>query len=334
MNGSPQGPAADVSISTVLAAYPLSHPRVVSPFEASTRNDLWLVEDKGNRRYVLTRHRQHRHPGRVEFQLRFQQHLYHNGFPTAEGVETRLGRLLVLTDDGIPWTLSTYITGDPYDFGRIDQVVEAARRLAQSHTTAKSFPGEEVVVEYYRPLRDWWVHADENVRALQESFVGIAVDEEISYLRDRNQWVLSEWPLERFNTLPVGWVHGDYHGRNMVFVGDELRGLFDFDDVTRWPLVYDVARAVYMFGREARGSFRIRPEVARRFVDEYEQYHGLSSEERAAVPMMIAMIFPNDVHYYRYCQWLGEDIEARLRREIRMMRALQAEIQGVREALH
>jgi hypothetical protein len=82
-----------------------------------------------------------------------------------------------------------------------------------------------------------------------------------------------------------------------------------------------------MFGREARGSFRIRPEVARPFIDAYARGRGLSREERAALPVMVAMYFPPDARYHRYCQQqCGEDIEARLRREVGVMRGLRAEM--------
>jgi Ser/Thr protein kinase RdoA (MazF antagonist) len=139
--------------------------------------------------------------------------------------------------------------------------------------------------------------------------------------------VLAEWPLARLDALPVGRVHGDYHGRNMVFVGDELRGLFDFDDLERGPLVFDVARGVHMFGREARGSFRIRPEVARLFIAAYARGRALNHEERDALPVMVAMQFPPHVRYHCYCQQRrGEGIEARLRREVGIMRALRAEM--------
>ena len=323
----PEITSDEVSADYVLAAYPLPEPRVISSFQTSTRNDLWLIEDSGSGSYVLTRHSQHRrHPERVEFQLRFQEHLRYNGFPTARVIETRFGRLLFASDDGTPWSLSTYVAGEPYEFRRIDQVVEAARRLAQFHSTAELFPGKEFAVDYYRPLRDRWIHSQENQSGLQELFSGSEVDEELAALRDRDSWILSEWPLDRFDSLPVGWTHGDYHGRNVVFVDDELRGLFDFDDVTREPLVWDVANAVYFFGREACGSFHIRPDVGARILDEYGKHHRLSKEERAAIPMMLAMKFPDDVHYYRYCQTLGEDIEERLRREIRMMQSLRKEM--------
>jgi Ser/Thr protein kinase RdoA (MazF antagonist) len=103
--------------------------------------------------------------------------------------------------------------------------------------------------------------------------------------------------------------------------------LFDFDELERGPLVFDVARGVHMFGREARGSFRIRPEVARLFIAAYARGRALSHEERAALPVMVAMHFPPNALYHRYCQQQrGEDIEARLRREVGMMRGLSAEM--------
>ena len=308
----------------VLASYPLLRPGVIGSFDASTRNDLWLVEDARSSRYVLTRHRQHqRQPGRVQFQLRFQQHLSLHDFPTAQVIETLPGDLLFVGEDGVPWSLSTFVEGEPYDFQRNAQVREAARRLAQFHTVAELFPGKEFIVDYYRPFRDRWQHAYQNQSALRKLFSGAGLEEEFAALQERDSWVLSEWPLERFDKLPVGWTHGDYHGRNMAFVGDELQALFDFDEVTRQPIVWDIANAVYFFGRVARGSFQIRPDTAVSILKEYEKIRRLSRDEIAAIPMILTMKFPDDVDYYRYCQSMGEDIRERFRREMHMMRSLK-----------
>jgi len=322
-------------ISGIFAAYPFARLVVVRAFEASTRNDNWLVEDERGRRYVLRRNLQHAHVPRIAFQVRFQQHLRQHGFPTAEVVKSRSGALCVLDDDGVPWVLCPYVEGREYDFGRREQVLEAARRLAQFHMIAETFPGEAVVLAYQPPIRDWWVSAEENLQALEEMFAGVAVQDELTYLREWWRWVLAEWPLARLDALPVGWVYGDYHGRNMVFVGDELRGLFDFDDLERGPLVFDVARGVHMFGREARGSFRIRPEVARLFIEAYARGRALSREEWVALPVMVAMHFPPNARYHRYCQQQrGEDLEVRLRREVGTMRALRAEMARIGPMLH
>ena len=316
----------DTVYQDILEAYVVGRLAVVSAIQGF-RNDNWLVQDERGCRYVLRRNLQHTNTHRIEFQVRLQQHLLRHGFPTAEVVETRSGDVCVLDDDGVPWVLTTYVDGTEYDFGSRGQVLEAARRLAQFHAVAETFPGEAVVLEYQPPIRDWWVNARRNLDVLEKMFAGVGVRRELSYLREWWRWVLAVWPLERLDTLPTGWVYGDYHGRNMIFVGDELRALFDFDDVDPGPLVFDIARGVHMFGREARGSFRIRPEVGRLFIEEYSRNRVLSREERTAIPMMIAMYFPPEPHYHDYCrQQRGEDIDARLRREVATMRALWSEM--------
>jgi Ser/Thr protein kinase RdoA (MazF antagonist) len=174
----------DAVISGILAAYPFGRPAVVGAFDASFRNGNWLVEDDRGRRYVLRRNLQHAHGPRITFQVRFQQHLRQHGFPTAEVVETRSGDLFVLDDEGVPWVLCTYIEGREYDFGRRAQVLEAARRLAQFHAMAETFPDDAVVLDYDPPIRDWWVSVEENLQTLEEMFAGVAVQAELAYLRE------------------------------------------------------------------------------------------------------------------------------------------------------
>lgn len=319
----------DAVLAHVLAAYALRGARALGLLEASNRNDNLLVVDTTGARYVLRRFR--RNPGtrRVEFQVRFQQHLLRSGFPTAEVVETRSGTCWVLADDGFPWVLFTHVQGREYDFGRIEQVAEAARRLAQFHAVAETFSGAHVAVEHAPPLREWWASCDENLRALAELLVGSAVEAELTYVRDWWRRVLAEWPLARVEALPPGWVHDDYHGRNMVFVQDEMRGLFDFDAVERGPLVIDVAYGTYSFGREARGSTRLREAVARVFLHTYTRERPLTREEWAAFPMMVALSWLLQPRFYAHLQQDGVDLIPRFRRDVHMMRAVEAEMKRV-----
>jgi homoserine kinase type II len=319
----------DAVLAPVLAAYALRGARAFGRLEASNRNDNLLVIDATGARYVLRRFRRNPDARRVAFQVRFQQHLVCRGFPTAEVVETRAGPGCILADDGFPWVLFTHVEGRDYDFGRLGQVAEAARRLAQFHAVAETFPGARVVVEHAPPLREWWVRCAENLRALAELFAGSAAAAELTYVRDWWQQVLAAWPLARVDALPVGWVHDDDHGRNMVFVQDEMRGLFDFDAVERGPLVLDVAYGTYSFGREVRGSTRIREAVARVFLDTYTRERPLTGEEWAAFPMMVALSWLLQPRFYAHLQQDGVDLIPRFRQDVRMMRAVAGEIQRV-----
>ena len=313
----------------VLAAYPLMEPAIIRRLEA-TRNEIWLIEDGRGRRYVLRRNLQHEHTERIEFQVRFQQHLLKHGFPTSEIVETTSGDSVVVDGHGVPWVLSTFVQGDEFNFARGEQVLEAARRLADFHSIAETFTSVSPKLDYQGPYRDWWAGAEENLHELAEMYAGLPVQEELSYVREWWARVLTEWPVGQLDALPVGWVYGDYHGRNMVFVDDELRGLFDFDDIERGPLVYDVAQGVNMFARAKRGSRTIRTGVARAFIAAYAQRRALSDEERAALPMMVAMSFPPNAAYHRYCrEKRSEDLVARLRREVTRMRWLRKEMDRI-----
>jgi hypothetical protein len=60
----------DVVISSILAAYPFGRLAVVGAFDASFRNENWLVAGERSRRNVLWRHLQHVHVPRTAFQVR------------------------------------------------------------------------------------------------------------------------------------------------------------------------------------------------------------------------------------------------------------------------
>ena len=125
-------------IESILGMYPIRQASAVGLMEASNRNENYLVADEGGRQYVLRRYRRNRELARVAFQLRFQKHLLANGFPTAPIVLTKEGTDFVVHDD-IPWALFGFIEGSEYDFERMGQVAQAARRLAEFHAIADSF---------------------------------------------------------------------------------------------------------------------------------------------------------------------------------------------------
>src|SRR5439155_9612435 len=106
--------------------------------------------------------------------------------------------------------------------------------------------------------------------------------------------------------------HGDWHGRNMVFVGDEVAGVFDYDPTSLGVIVEDVARALFMFGRESLTSRHIRLDVAGLFLDEYQCARDLTSEELNAIPFVMVAHRAPTVGYWRMLERDGEDAAAYL----------------------
>jgi len=178
-------------------------------------------------------------------------------------------------------------------------------------------------------MPDWWTDTAKELHTLDEFFAGMGVDNELACVREYVAELVYEWPQERNTALRLAWVHGDYHGRNMVFVGDEMRGLFDFDVVHRGFRVEDIYLAIFMFGRQYRGSHIIRPDVAQAFLEEYARNTELRQEELEALPVFAGLERVPIASYYAMLQRDGEDPVSYLRSHIETMLAMRSEMKRI-----
>jgi len=334
MTSSPPGqnryiPAS--TLRTVLARFGIENAISIQPHEASKRNDNFLVVGTDGS-YMLRRYRRNNDEARVRFQLRFQQHLLDSGFPTSEIIPSTTGDPLVHEDGGL-WCTFTFVEGSEFDFSRTGQVADAARRLVEFHRIAETFDEPEVVFDVNREWCDWWTDGDQEINGLASMLAGRGVEGDLAFLRDWYLRSMREWTPERVEQLPHGWIHGDWHGRNMVFVGDEVAGIFDFDPTRRGVVIEDLARAVFMFGRESRPSRRIRLDIARLFLDEYRRRCDLTAEELYALPFVFVAHWAPSVAYWQMLQRDGEDAAAHLHHTVGLMQNLVPEAQRMQQII-
>ena len=315
---------SDSVLSSVLSKYPLSQARVLNVLESSKRNDNFVIENVSGKRYVLRRYRRNNQEARVRFQLYFQQHIESSGFPTSEIIRTISNDVLVIEEDS-PWVLFSFIEGKEYDFGRVKQVIEAARRLAQFHTVTKTLKHEEVVLNISR-MPDWWIDSEREISMLNEFFTGKGVEKELVCIREYVDELIHECPSDRAAALQLSWVHGDYHGRNMVFVKDEMRGLFDFDVVHYGYRIEDIYRAIFMFGRHNWESSVIRTDVAQAFLEEYMRNTELQQEELETLPIIAALDWVPFASYFVMLQRDGENTVSYLESFVKTMRTMRSEM--------
>ena len=302
--------------------------RAVSQLE-SYGNENWLVEAEGGQRYVVRRQHLNADPRRIAFQFSLQRHLAACAVPTPAAIATASGQPFAAGDDGVPWLVFDHIAGDEYGFERPAQAFQAARTLAHFHRAAASFAFDAPRPELRAALRACWSDAFSDL-AEMATLLGEGSGAGLSVLRAWWQRTLQTWPPERVDALPTGWMHGDFHGRNMVFRGDAVAALFDFDDVDRGPYAYDVAFGLVKFSRPSRVSLRLRSGFARAFIEGYESVRRLTAEERAALPLFASMPYPPHPLNLRY--WRdrrGEDIALRFSQEIAIIRQLAGEVERI-----
>lgn len=326
-------------LADVLSRYAIDTPRVTEKLSSGIVNDNWLVTDSAGARYILRAYRRVRDPERVLFQLRFQDYLREQGYPTAEVIRTADGEPF-LTFAGMPWALFVVVEGQEFDFTRLPQAAEAGRRLAEFHEIMAGYDGPVAPVTAGEagfsalgapPSSHTWdnsVLGEEHEDRLGRLFPGPEYAGDLGFFSDWRRRAAATWPNDRSAALPRVWLHCDYHGRNMLFRDDEMAGLFDFDFVTQGPRVFDVARGLFNFGREKRGSRVIREEFCRAFLDGYETRTPLTDEERGSLGFMAVLNWCPHAAFYegRLPEEGAERIAERLRFDVIMMRALDAEI--------
>lgn len=317
---------SEYRLKTVLSQYPIHKLISIQAIESSKRNDNFTVGDSTGCRYVLRRFRRNNQEARVRFQLAFQQHLLDSGFPTAGIVKTVTGDILVYMDNHY-WAVFEFVEGNEFNQS-IEQIAEAALRLAQFHNVVDSFAQQEVVVGFNR-MPDWWSRGDEEVSELRKFFAGIDIEKGLDCIKECVTQLTRKWPAEKNKSLRQTWEHGDYHGRNMVFVGNEMRALFDFDVVHRGPRVEDIGRALFVFGRERPGLGNIRPEIARLFLDNYLRRAELSQEELEAIPVLAVLDSIPFASYYAMLDRDGEDALAYFRNHVETMSTMWTEMKRI-----
>lgn len=195
---------------------------------------------------------------------------------------------MVLDEEGLPWALFGLVEGEHYDFGRLAHAREAGRRLAEFHDLTDRF-AEAPRYHLDANLRRFVAAPREIAEGLRRDFGSAALEPEIRRYERRLEAIAASLPPDRFDALPAGWLHDDYHGRNMIFAGDEMVALLDFDKLQRDPRASDIVRGVVSFGRERRGSHTLRPDFVGAFLAGYRERREISREEIEAMPLLIEL---------------------------------------------
>lgn len=92
---------------------------------------------------------------------------------------------------------------------------------------------------------------------------------------------------ERAAELPTGLIHGDLFIDNVLYQGDTLSALLDFEQASWGRFAYDLAVTTLAF---AYGRDDFRPEIVRALLDAYTAERPPTAEERAAFPAELRFV--------------------------------------------
>jgi len=208
------------------------------------------------------------------------RYLEHEEFPST--------RLISLPDESLvgsyqefPVMLKHYLDGQVHKELIEDKCRQLGGTLARLHALpAPDFLADEPAFGLRRIRRGLAEVRDEGFR---------------KWLSERAAWVEQELAGD----LPSGIVHADLFSDNLLFDGEHLVALIDFEDAGHFKLVYDIGMAIV--GTCLIGTKIAWPKAAA-LVESYEEVRELKSSEREAIKASI-VYGALSTAYWRYWKY-------------------------------
>jgi Ser/Thr protein kinase RdoA (MazF antagonist) len=285
-------------IASVLSHYDLGDISMMREFTrgAPAAAKLLITTDRG--RFLLKRRPKGKDdPERVTFAQELQRFLASKNFPLPHLVDTCDGGGSLLKIGDSIYEMFEFIDGQRYR-GGLTATFEAGRTLALYHKLLRNFHSESkrpqgqyhhsrIVADAFTALPDV-LRESHSVRDHEEEMTDLLAELRLSY-RDAARSVdalgLPGWPTQI--------VHADWHPGNMLFDGDRVVAVLDYDSARVWQRVLDVANGCLQFsavngGRNlSKWPDRTDAHRARRFLNGYDEVAVISRAELQAVPFLM-----------------------------------------------
>lgn len=260
----------DDELAELLADFDLGAPLAFKGIAEGVSNSNFLLETEAGR-YILTVYEARTNPDDLPFFLELMLWLARHGYPSAEPMADRQGRLIKQVR-GKPCAIASFLNGLSVRRPTVAHCREAGIGLAGLHQAAEGFPG--------RRENDLgqgaWARMFAGLEPAAEDLkpgLSATIAADLAMLAAR-------WPRD----LPTGICHADFFPDNVFFTGGKFSGAIDFYFACTEALAYDVAVALNAWCFEGDGSFNIT--AARALLAGYESVRPLSAAERAALPVL------------------------------------------------
>jgi homoserine kinase type II len=240
-------------LARVLTRYNLGELKAARRVERGFVNENWVVETARARYFLKRRHPHLRQPDVIRAQHALIARLLQSGFPAPAVLRNASGETLTVLD-GEFYEIHGYIEGQPYDHDRRAHLEEAAVTLGRYHVHVQGFADRAMHArgELYSPtiLRT-------NLTDLAEAWRLDRGPQSVQAVRQLEAHAAElAAGFVQHGALPHLVIHGDYYPGNLLFDGDCIVGVVDYDKARWQPRVAELAEALIYFASPRPGHLK------------------------------------------------------------------------------
>ncbi len=256
-------------------------------------NDSWFVETEFGD-VVVRRSHGLKTPTGARFEQALTDYLVSRGYPAPTVVPTRTGQGSTVLD-GVVHMVMRRLPGTSYDRDSPGHLPAAARGLGRFHRLVADLPADQTA-EQSSGLATLSASAQERLRsAFAAVEPQLADDRRSEALRDVDQLLrdlatVREQLGGRLPELTYLITHGSYGPSSVLFTGDALTGVVDFDRAAHDLLSLDLAYATWVFCSPTpsrRHSLGVDPGRLTSFLQHYRAEFPLSAADLWALPLSL-----------------------------------------------
>lgn len=285
---------SEAELVRVLGFYALGEINALCRVERGHVNENWTVETDRGCYFLKRRAPNLRRPHVIRAQHALVGGLDQAGFPVPALVPTIGDETLLVLDDEC-YEVQEYVQGTLCDHRRPAHLRAAAATLGRYHDLVEGLaPAALHQGNLYSPaflranLADltqaWGLDRDPALAPIVQQLTVHA-----DTLRDR---------FRGHGTLPHLVIHGDYYAENLLFDGDRLVGVVDWDKARWQPRVVELAEALIYFASPRPGHLKhlvypgvLEPEPFAYFLQAYARIVTLNQDEWHVLPDYIRCIW-------------------------------------------
>jgi Ser/Thr protein kinase RdoA (MazF antagonist) len=213
---------------------------------------------------------------RMQEQANLLNHLAKNKFPyqIITPIKNKRGTHLMNFKKRSLWVYN-YIEGDNNKKITKRNFQEIAKVLAIFHNHSKSFKASIDFRENFSWLKSEY-----------KRLANIKPKNKLDKLFMENRKFLSDL-LEKVSRVSYGKLqttHRDFHGRNIIFKGEKITGIIDFDGIRKAPRVLDIAISILNTDYPKHGWNKKKQEI---FLKAYEKISPLTKKEKKLIPILL-----------------------------------------------